>query len=63
MCFSVGPRSREKRVLVRTEPTAEEVGFLLEELDASTGRVAASLGAVDEDGLVSGFRGSRARAG
>jgi len=37
---------------VRTEPTAAEVGFLLEEIDASTRRVAASLGAVDLDMLL-----------
>ncbi len=36
---------------MRTEPTAAEVGFLLAEIDASTRRVAASLGAVDEEGL------------
>ncbi len=37
---------------MRTEPTAAEVGLLLAEIDASTRRVAASLGAIDEDGLL-----------
>jgi len=37
---------------MRTEPTAGEAGFLLTEINASTRRVAASLGALDEDRLL-----------
>ena len=37
---------------MRTEPTAAETGLLLTAIDASTRRVAASLGVLDEDRLL-----------